>query len=277
MQYYKLIACSISLMLIGACGQSTGTGASAGAAQGVTVSDGDAMARAKQLQASRGTTANVSFPAASVIIGAFQADAAAAGAKITKLPAFNFDVSDEEVHTLARNIVVAVGLPNAGWPINPLDDTAQRRLYIRQVQACVEFTDILLTEIAVKIATATWRDPSDARQAVLAAWRDMPVKTIRAVAAQAKQNASAGGVTVDLASGRGIHWSSPAGDYTGDGSGWVVTKNGAPWYGGGALSGRVVNISLASSINASATKSGSNSTGSDSKTNVEAAGSVRVQ
>lgn len=175
-----------------------------------------------------------------------------------------------ERHKYAGEII-GINKPNNGWPVRILnldrneEEAKEAKAFIKSTQESIEFANLVLTELASQVSAAAWRDPSAVKEAAQIAWRNMPIQKLRDAWA-ASEALPYNGASIDMTGHKGMHWTSEHGDYVGDGAGWTVIRHGAPWYGGGYLSGRQVTISLASSISSTQSKqSGSTaSTGNNS-------------
>lgn len=203
-------------------------------------------------------------------------------------------LKDEMLRAQARNMIVPAVQPNAGWPVNVMGafkngcwncdakmiekNNKILNRYVGMIQVQTEFASQIATELASQLSTSAWRDPAAAREAALIAWHTMPVAKIRDALAAAQQVADGGKqYTVDLAGNKAIHWNGGAGDYLGDGAGWTVTRAGAPWFGGGFLSGRKIDIKLASAISSSQSKQSGDQSQTGSQSGVDAGGNAQVK
>jgi len=167
-------------------------------------------------------------------------------------------------------------VPVLGYTRNK-EATEEVNHYIKSTQESVEFSNLVLTELAGQVSAAAWRDPEAAKEAVQIAWRNMPIQKLRDAWA-ASEALPYPGVTVDLSGHKGMHWTSAEnGDYVGDGAGWTVTRHGAPWYGNGYLSGRQVTISLASAISASQSQQSGTTTSAGNNSSMDSGSNSQVK
>jgi len=148
--------------------------------------------------------------------------------------------------------------------------------YIRLTQESIEFSNLVLTDLASMLSAGAWRDPAAAKEAALIAWRNIPIQKLRDAWATSKALPYSR-PTVDLTGHKDIHFWSAEGDYVGDGAGWTVIRHGAPWYGNGYLSGRQVTISLASAISASQSQQSGTATSTGNNSSLDAGSNSQVK
>lgn len=177
--------------------------------------------------------------------------------------------------------IIGINRPNNGWRVpvmsNAPEDVEATENFIKATHEQVEFANLVLTELASMLTAGAWRDPAAAKEAALIAWRNIPIQKLRDAWATSEALPYRG-ATVDGTGHKGMHWTSAEnGDFVGDGAGWTVIKNGAPWYGSGYLSGRQVTVALASAISASQSQQSGNTTSAGNNSSMDAGSNSQVK
>lgn len=143
-----------------------------------------------------------------------------------------------------------------GWEVSPMD-RKQEKILLKYLTAIVnqcDFTNLMFTEIASKLSGKMLSDPEKAREAIIETWEQIDIATIDSAWQQALEKNKIATYATDLTGVKGIQFTAPNGRYVNEGGGFHVVKNGMLWYGNGALSGKVVELSLRSTIAAKAEK-----------------------
>ncbi|WP_124515241.1 membrane lipoprotein lipid attachment site-containing protein [Acidovorax sp. FJL06] len=155
---------------------------------------------------------------------------------------------------LERRINGCTNVAN-GWDLNPMQHEKEAQIYMRNFANMCDFTNLIFTEIAGKIGSKAIKDPDEAEENVLKVWDEIPVQTIAAVWKQVVKNNEESGFGADLTGVKGIKFMSKDAVYWNQGAGFRVEKNGVVWFGDGAVSGKVVDFNLRSSLSTKAEKS----------------------
>ncbi|WP_089649281.1 membrane lipoprotein lipid attachment site-containing protein [Escherichia coli] len=169
--------------------------------------------------------------------------------------------------------------PSNGWEVNPQSRNDQKILlgYLTAIVNQCDFTNLIFTEIASKLSGKVLEDPDNAREMIVKSWESMGIETIDSAWRQAlKSNESAQFVS-DLSGVKGVQFTGPNGRYANEGGGFYVTKNGILWYGNGSLSGRMIELSMRSTIAAKAEKSKSINSESSSSADAKSGSNVNVK
>jgi len=191
-------------------------------------------------------------------------------------------IKDEFERMRYAEEIIRINKPNSGWPVPVLASRRNKEAnkevgdYIRLTQESIEFSNLVLTDLASMLSAGAWRDPAAAKEAALIAWRNIPIQKLRDAWATSKALPYSR-PTVDLTGHKDIHFWSAEGDYVGDGAGWTVIRHGAPWYGNGYLSGRQVTISLASAISASQSQQSGTATSTGNNSSLDAGSNSQVK
>jgi hypothetical protein len=144
-----------------------------------------------------------------------------------------------------------------GWEVSPVS-TKEKELLTRYMTAIViqcDFTNLIFTEIASKLSGKILSDPAEARESILETWKNIDIETIDAAWNQVLDGNKNAKFTTDLTGVKGVQFTAPNGRYMNEGGGFMILKNGVTWYGKGALSGKVVELSLRSTLSTKAQKS----------------------
>jgi hypothetical protein len=143
-----------------------------------------------------------------------------------------------------------------GWPVSPMRDRAMANDWISGMSVLVEYSNLVGTELVSSLQGKSLRDPDAATLAILQALFALPAEKLEAMSEAAIANAdkSMRNATIDLASGRGITWTSPNGQYKNMGAGWQLVRNGMIWYGEGKMSGKSYDLALESTVSANFSK-----------------------
>lgn len=152
---------------------------------------------------------------------------------------------------------VSCNEPTTGWEVSPMNKK-DNQLLIKYLSAIVnqcDFTNLIFTEIASKLNGKVLSDPGKAREAIIETWEKIDIETVDAGWQQILESNKNANFSADLTGVKGIQFSAPSGRYANEGGGFSIIKNGIGWYGKGALSGKVVELSLRSTIAAKAEKS----------------------
>ncbi|WP_139093528.1 membrane lipoprotein lipid attachment site-containing protein [Delftia sp. JD2] len=169
--------------------------------------------------------------------------------------------------------------PSNGWEVNPQSRKDQQILigYLNAIVNQCDFTNIIFTEIAAKLSGKMLEDPEIARQMIVKSWENMEIDTIDSAWQQALEKNKAAHFTTDLSGVKGVQFTGPNGRYANEGGGFYITKNSVLWYGNGALSGRMVELSLRSTIAAKAEKSKSIDSQGNSSADSKSGAQVNVK
>jgi hypothetical protein len=157
--------------------------------------------------------------------------------------------------------IMGSATPIMGWVGNGFDSQSNR-FYARMLARMAFESNIYLTHIYYKDLqnTRVWNDPATFQAQVRKDLADLPPAYKKQVVAQAvaaiPHHAP---VTFNFTGscpdgGNICYWINGA-SYVGGQGGVSVTKNGIPWYGGGRLSGRDVQVSLAHEMNTGVSRS----------------------
>lgn len=181
------------------------------------------------------------------------------------------EIGDALVRIRMQRRIASCTSPLTGWEYLPTKKDAH--LYIESMANACDFANLIYTELAAKIGNRALKNPADAAQEVLSNWDALPVKVIEeaweSVVSKNKGAAfSANGTGV-----QGVQFTGPGGTYWNQGGGFVILKNGTKWFGDGAISGKVIDFNLRSSLGTKTEKSKSQSSSqgqqSGSKTGAE--------
>ncbi len=151
--------------------------------------------------------------------------------------------------------------PIMGWVGNGFDDPSNR-FYARMLARMAFESNIYLTHIYYKDLqnTRIWNDPAAFQTQVRKDLADLPPAYKKQVVAQAMAAIPHHvPVTFNFTGscpdgGTICYWINGV-SYVGGQGGVSVTKNGIPWYGGGRISGRDVQVSLAHEMNTGVSQS----------------------
>lgn len=152
---------------------------------------------------------------------------------------------------------IACNEPINGWEVSPVS-TKDRELLARYMTAIVshcDFTNMIFTEIASKLSGKILSDPIEARESIMEEWKKIDIETVDAAWQQALDGNKNAKFSTDLTGVKGVQFVAPNGRYMNEGGGFMIQKNGDTWYGKGALSGKVIELSLRSTISTKAQKS----------------------
>lgn len=143
-----------------------------------------------------------------------------------------------------------------GWPVSPMHDRKRATTWISGMSVLIEHSNLVATELVSSLQGKSLRDPDAATLAIIKAFFALPADKLEAMNAAAVANAAKAmsAASIDLASGRGITWTSPHGQYKNLGAGWQLVKNGMTWYGEGKMSGKSYDLALESTVSANISK-----------------------
>ena len=169
--------------------------------------------------------------------------------------------------------------PSSGWEVSPIDKKQQKILlnYLSAIVNQCDFTNVIFTEIASKLSGKVLSDPVKARESIIETWGKIDIATIDAAWQQVLEGNKNAHYNTDLSGVKGIQFTAPNGRYVNEGGGFHVVKNGMLWYGNGALSGKVVELSLRSTIAAKAEKSKTITNESGSSTDSKSGANINVK
>ena len=171
---------------------------------------------------------------------------------------------------LERRIAACVS-PQNGWEYNPMNKDAA--IYMRSVANSCDFANVIFTELAGKIGNRALNDPDAAKQDIQKNWDEISLDVLEAAWKSVADKNAGSSFSANLTGVKGIQFMGQGGVYWNQGSGFVVTKNSSKWFGDGALSGKVIDLNLRSSLSTKTEKSKSQSSSqvqqSGSKTGAE--------
>lgn len=169
--------------------------------------------------------------------------------------------------------------PSTGWEVNPQSKKEHQILlgYLSAIVNQCDFTNLIFTEIASKLSGKMLEDPGNARERIVKTWEDMGIEKIDAAWQQALNGNKLAHFTTDLSGVKGVQFTGPNGRYANEGAGFYITRNGISWYGNGALSGRVIELSMRSTISAKAEKTKSINIESGSAADTKSDANLKVK
>lgn len=229
-----------------------GIGVSATSNQQITARADSSIHRTRALSAGTKTSKSVQMSASVLAVAALRGWIASP------------DAARHPMHLAAAEAIIGTAHAVAGWP-SACFDCAPNRSFAEAEAVDVNYANLVLTQtVAAMPSAVTLVDPVAAKAAIIAAFIAIPSDRLQELRVRAERLAHGGRPNLDF-SGSGasaVHFLIGSDDYNGGPSGWTLASNGAPWYGSGALSGRNVQLSLASSIDRNMSKSSEMSTGS---------------
>lgn len=183
------------------------------------------------------------------------------------------------LHAAAALYIATTAQPMQGWPFRCMgcqDEAAWARWSAQNVI----FTNTLLTQIASAPALRqALADPAAARAAIVRAFLSITPAQIDAAWQQAGQQVQGRSINFDF-TGSGpapVHYIIGSNDFQASPTGWKWSMSGVPWFGEGRVSGKDVELSLASAIDKSMSQTSTTSTSTSTATEQGAGGSAGVK
>lgn len=264
-------------LLLAACGGEGGGKGSLGVTSSVDAStsssQGDSLERTKSISQGKTEKATIQMPAGVLIADALRAIAD------PRIPGWQTaDPTSLSVYpaeaALAR-LVASATEPVIGWPADPMDASARVTRWMASAAATAETANAVVTEIATRIGERPLADPQAAKEAIWAVFAGLSHADL--IQDWRERRGSIRNPTIDLSGGRIRFTTGDGRDITIDQRGIVETRNGAAWFGDGALSGRKYELALESSISATRSKQQSTSDKSDTSTTRKTTGEAGIR
>lgn len=142
-------------------------------------------------------------------------------------------------------IAACVAVSN-GWEYDPISERKQAEEYMRFMATSCDFANAIYSYLVASIGTTALKDEAAAREKITALWQEYPLEKVKAEWDSAAKMHARAAYVPDLAGTKDLRFTSPAAQYVNDGSGFVVKKNGAQWFGAGYISGKAFELSLMS-------------------------------
>ena len=159
-------------------------------------------------------------------------------------------------HRGALIVLKASGTPIQGWPIEGFNTAAQRS-YAITVYTVGMFANDLKTEIARDLVSADLENPVQAQSKIIKKIGSISSETLEGLWKQAQQSAPKDDAVVLNFSGKQetpVSFNYPDGIAGVGGSGIVISQNGIKnYFGGGNLSGKAYQLSLATALSVAST------------------------
>ena len=173
----------------------------------------------------------------------------------------------------------ACNAPLFGWEVSPMREKDRKKVDLYQliIASHCEFTNDIFTEIASKLSGKVMSDPDSAKEIVRQEWNKIGSDTLNSVWDGIVSKNIKSQFSANLTGVKGVEFSGGGGKFHNDGGGFSIVKNGMPWYGNGALSGRVIEFSLRSTLSAKTEKTKSFTTESDSVSGGKTGSDVSVK
>lgn len=297
-QTLKLIPITALVAALSACHQG-GVGVDSGASQKAATSAENALRSDRSIQQNTTAQASIQMPAAALALQAFQQYG-----KSVNLPPARAGLSPalrelqnqglagiwdaiqtgpsqiEQPATAQKYGAVAIASmahPWQGWPYSCFG-CAKEGTWARGMAQQVVFSNIVLSEILPRLSAQTLADPAAAQAAIIAAYKAIPSAQLIDAYKQAGQQVQ-GGISFDF-TGSGpapIHYQIGDNDFQASPAGWKWTMSGVPWFGEGRVSGKDVELSLASAIDKSQSQTSGTGTSTGTSTEQGAGGSAGVK
>lgn len=167
------------------------------------------------------------------------------------------EFADALVRYRLERRITSCSSPMNGWEYNPMNKDS--KIYMQAVANACDFTNLIFTELAGKIGNRALSNPAEATEDVLKNWDALPLADLEETWKSVVQKNKNSQFSANLTGVKGVQFMGEGGMYWNQGSGFVVAKNSAKWFGDGAISGKVVDFNLRSSLGTKTEKSKSQS------------------
>ncbi|CDW96337.1 MULTISPECIES: hypothetical protein [unclassified Thiomonas] len=290
----KLLPLSLAIAALAGCHQG-GVGVDSGASQKAATTLENGLQSDRSIHSSTSAQASIHMPASALALQAFtsfgkQAFLPPAGPasspEQTQLASIIWAGSMESptkidepasAQTMGAISVAAMAYPWQGWPYSCFG-CSKEATWARGMAQRVVFSNTILSQILPKLSARTLADPNAAQVAIISEYKKIPAAQLVAAYNQAGQQVQ-GGINFDFSGSQPapVHFMIGNNDFQASPTGWKWSMAGVPWFGEGRISGKDMELSLASAIDKS--QGQSSGTGSSTSTDTEqgVSGSVGVK
>lgn len=173
--------------------------------------------------------------------------------------------------------IASMAYPWQGWPFSCFG-CQKEGVWARGMAQQTVFANTILSQILPKLSAGTLADPAAAQAAIIAAYKAIPPQQLIAAYQQAGQQVQ-GGISFDFSGSQPapVHFMIGANDFQAGPTGWKWSMAGTPWFGEGRISGKDMQLSLASAIDKSTSQTSTTGTTTGATTDQGAGGSAGVK
>lgn len=290
----KLIPLAILAAALSACHQG-GVGVDSAATQKAATSADSALRSDRSINTSTSAQTSIQMPASALALQAFSTYG-----KSAMLPPVTAASSPQQqqladmiwsgiqtgpikvddlktAQTFGAVSVASMSHPWQGWPFSCFG-CEKEAIWARGMAQQIVFANTVLTQVLSALPPGTLSDPAAAQAAIIAAYKKIPPAQLIAAYNQAGQQVQ-GSINFDF-TGSGpapIHFMVGSSDFQASPTGWKWSMSGVPWFGEGRISGKDMQLSLASAIDKSQSQTSTTGTSTGTSSEQGAGGSAGVK
>lgn len=289
----KLIPLVAALAALSACHQG-GVWVDAGASQKTSTSAESGLKSDRSINSSTSAAASIQMPASALALQAFStygkrtmlpptAASAPEQRQLTDMIWSGIQTGPTKVddlktaQTFGAVAIASLSHPWQGWPFSCFG-CSKESVWARGMAQQVVFANTVLTQVLSSLPPGTLADPSAAQTAIIAAYKKIPPAQLIAAYQQAGQQVQ-GSINFDF-TGSGpspVHFMIGSNDFQAGPTGWKWSMAGTPWLGEGRISGKDMQLSLASAIDKSSSQTSTTGTTTGTTTDQSAGGAAGVK
>jgi hypothetical protein len=155
--------------------------------------------------------------------------------------------------------ISAITAPYYGWEVNPMSGGrggASVTNYMEFQEAAANYTNAVFAQIASGLKDEVLKDPDAAKETIQKRFLAIPPENLERLWDESVKKAiQPQHRTLDMATGRGVGWTTNGSSFNGDTGGMTWTKSGVVWLGQGKIDGKEYTVGLESVMSASTEKS----------------------
>ena len=163
------------------------------------------------------------------------------------------DISNALIRFRMERRIASCTSPMNGWEYLPTKKDSG--IYMQAIANACDFANVIYTELAGKIGARALENPAEAVQEVLKNWDSIPLETVENTWREIAKKSKGATYSANLTGVKGVQFTGPGGMYWNQGGGFAIVKNSAKWFGEGAISGKVIDFNLRSSLGTKTEKS----------------------